>query len=353
MRVVLFGSYSIRRTTPVTPRISRWKSTIRYLRLWPPPRVPHRDAAAVVAPAALREALRQRLERLAFPQVVARGRDATALAGTRRFVHLRRERAAEEEEEEDRGLIKEDGRRRARRPPPAKPPDARWSNPKNDSRSCATKRSRASAEESTTRVSVPSSSSPPLSRSLGRAPSPRRSRAPDRANRARSPRNARQTPRSLRASGRRPRRRPHRTRRTTRRGSWRDAPGGCHRRRERRPRRSRRRDRLDAERGRGRGAMLPPDAQTQARSDRLGPRLRRSRARRRVRDARERPPEESHPEHARRRPIGAREVLAAGSAGRGDATAVGNSFRFHTYRRSSCGDGANRAHHVGTERSFR
>ena len=37
--------------------------------------------------------------------------------------------------------------------------------------------------------------------------------------------------------------------------------------------------------------MLPPDAQTQARSDRLGPRLRRSRARRRVRDARERPPE--------------------------------------------------------------
>ena len=38
MRVVLFGSYSIRRTTPVTPRISRWKSTIRYLRLWPPPR---------------------------------------------------------------------------------------------------------------------------------------------------------------------------------------------------------------------------------------------------------------------------------------------------------------------------
>ena len=83
--------------------------------------------------------------------------------------------------------------------------------------------------------------------------------------------------------------------------------------------------------------MLPPDAQTRARSDRLGPRLRRSRARRRVRDAHERPPEESHPEHARRRPIGAREVLAAGSAGRGDAT-VGNSFRFIVVRRR--GDGA-------------
>ena len=57
--------------------------------------------------------------------------------------------------------------------------------------------------------------------------------------------------------------------------------------------------------------MLPPDAQTRARSDRTGPRLHRGRARRRVRDARERSPEDSHLEHARRRPIGAREVLAA------------------------------------------
>jgi hypothetical protein len=52
------------------------------------------------------------------------------------------------------------------------------------------------------------------------------------------------------------------------------------------------------------------------------------RARRRVRDARERPPEESHPEHPRRRPIGAREVLAVGRAGRGDLIASGGFSRW-------------------------
>ena len=73
--------------------------------------------------------------------------------------------------------------------------------------------------------------------------------------------------------------------------------------------------------------MLAPRAQTRARSDRLGPRLHRGRARRRVRDARERPPEESHPEHARRRPIG---VRRRGDGAFGLTSAPSANFGRHT-----------------------
>ena len=64
MRAERFGSYSIVATFAGMSRLSRLKSMMRYIRLWPPPR--HHDVSSprLLRPPVLLQRLDQRLVRL-------------------------------------------------------------------------------------------------------------------------------------------------------------------------------------------------------------------------------------------------------------------------------------------------